>query len=135
MAKIDDEKLIDIYPMQLTIEGTETIIHQMKNSICQIIKGNTKGTGFFCKVNNPKDNKLITLLITNNHILDNEYFKKSKSIKFYLHEDHKIKTIPINDYSRIIFTNKDLDITFIEINEKEKKIFNFQYLEIEDNLM
>ena len=133
MAKTDDEKEIDKYPLQLTIEGTETIIKQMKNTICQIIKGNTKGTGFFCKVKNPKDNQLITLLITNNHVLNNDYFKKSKSIKFYLHEDHKIKTIPIND-SRIIYTNKKLDITFIEIKEEEENMFNIQYLETEDNL-
>ena len=132
MAKTDDEKEIDNYPLQLTIEGTETIIKQMKNTICQIIKGNTKGTGFFCKVKNPKDNQLITLLITNNHVLNNDYFKKSKTIKFYLHEDHKIKTIPIND--RIIFKNKDLDITFIEIKEEEKNKFNIEYLETEDNL-
>ena len=67
----------------------------MSKSICKIMTGDGKGTGFFCKIKNPQDNKLIPLLITNYHILNKEYLKKSKSIKIFLNEEKKITNIPL----------------------------------------
>ena len=42
---IINEKLIESSPKPITIQETETILSQMKNSICKIYKCN--GTGFF----------------------------------------------------------------------------------------
>ena len=47
---IQEEKYIEKYPNPITIDGTETIIYQMKNCICKIInKDGINGTGFFCR--------------------------------------------------------------------------------------
>ena len=71
------EKYIEDSPNPLTIEGTETILFQMKNCLCKIL-GNDgkKGTGFFCKI--PYLKKLLPVLITNNHILDENNISKDK---------------------------------------------------------
>ena len=52
----------------ISIEGTEKILFQMKNCICQIHKSNgKKGTGFFCKF--LFKDKFLNCLVTNNSIL------------------------------------------------------------------
>ena len=45
--EIKDEKLIEDYPIKIPIETMETIIYQMKKSVCKIYNGRIKGTGFF----------------------------------------------------------------------------------------
>jgi len=123
------EKYIEDSPNPLTIEGTETILFQMKNCLCKIL-GNDgkKGTGFFCKI--PYLNKLLPVLITNNHILDENNISKDKKIELTLNDDKKVLVINL-DNSRIKITNKELDISFIEI-KKEDNINNF--LEIDENI-
>ena len=49
MTQIDKEKLINKYPLPVTIDETELILNQMKNSICKIKTKNGDGTGFFCE--------------------------------------------------------------------------------------
>ena len=130
MENYIQEKYIENSPNPLTIEGTETILFQMKNSICKIISNDgKKGTGFFCKI--PYLNKLLPVLITNNHILDENSIAKGKKIEITLNDD-KIALIINIDNSRIKFTNKELDITLIEIKQEKDKINNF--LEIDENI-
>ena len=62
----------------VTINGTKIILNQMMSSICKIYQG--KGTGFFCKI--PYKDIILKTLITNYHIID-EYFIK-KTILFTL---------------------------------------------------
>ena len=121
----------NLYPKPVSIEATEKILEQMKNSICKIILENGKeGNGFFCKI--PKRDKydLLPVLITNNSLIDELELKKEKN---------KIKiSINNNEYeeielqNRITFTNKEYDITIIEIIEKG--IFNIN-LEIDENII
>ena len=123
------EKYIENSPNPLTIEGTETILFQMKNCICKILSNDgKKGTGFFCKI--PYLNKLLPVLVTNNHILDENSISKDKKIEMTLNDDKKPLVINI-DNSRIKFTNKELDITFIEIKKEDK--INY-FLEIDENI-
>ena len=63
------EKLLDLYPIPITIECTNIILQQMKNCICKINNKKGKGTGFFCKINNE------LVMITNNHVIDEEIIK------------------------------------------------------------
>ena len=71
------EKYIENSPNPLTIEGTETILFQMKNCICKILSNDgKKGTGFFCKI--PYLNKLLPVLVTNNHKLVKIVYQKIK---------------------------------------------------------
>ena len=79
MEEFNDERFIDNYPIQASIKTTENILEQMKRSVCKIYNGREKGTGFFCKIHNNNQEKDIKVLITNNHVLDKDYFKKKKS--------------------------------------------------------
>ena len=44
MTQIDKEKLLDKYPLPVTIDDTEIILKQMKYSICKIENKNGNGT-------------------------------------------------------------------------------------------
>ena len=51
----------------------ETEFKNLEKYICKVI-GNEIGTGFFCKIK--YNNKLIPVLMTNYHIINDEYIKK-----------------------------------------------------------
>ena len=51
MTQIEKESILKKTPL-ITIEKTEIILKQMKESICQIQNKNGDGTGFFCKILN-----------------------------------------------------------------------------------
>ena len=87
----------------------------MNKCVCKIYnKG--EGTGFFTKI--PFNSKLLTVLITNNHVLGQNEIKKNSIITLSLNYDKKTKKIKIDD-DRKTYTNKKLDITIIEIKEKK----------------
>ena len=120
-----DEGLIhgakEIVPLE------ETLMHHMGNFMCKI-NGNKIGTGFFCKI--PYKGDLIPVLITNNHVIDDDYLKDRKQIKFYINDDAQI--INIDKNSKIYSSDRnEYDITIIKLNE-EDEIKNF--LEIDKNI-
>ena len=101
----------------------------MENCICKILlNNNIIGTGFFCKIpfNN---NNLLPVLITNNHVLNVNDIDNNKIINIMI--NNKLKKIEIDD-SRKKYTNSDknVDITIIEIKPKKDGINN--YLEIDE---
>ena len=110
-------------------EQTKIIISQLRRSTCKIIKENGKsGTGSFCKIPYPDQFKLLPVLMTNNHVLDENDLKKYSNIRFTIDDDNIVKNIIIDD-SRIIFTDKELDVTIIEIKPYDKII---HFLDIDD---
>ena len=130
MANIIEDKMILKYPKAVSIEGTEKILDQIRNCVFKIILENgDRGTGFFCNI--PYNNKLIPVMITNNHIIDSNYISNNKFIIITLNNDKEDKIIKLND-NRIIYTNKEYDITIIEIKPKDDKINNF--MELEDKI-
>ena len=54
---------------------------------CKII-GNLYGTGFFCKIT--YEDKLIPVLITNYHVIDDNYIRKNENLKIYINDDYKV---------------------------------------------
>jgi len=124
-----------IQPIPVSIEGIKKILFQLENCICQIYKKNgRKGTGFFCKI--IFQNKLLPVLITNNHILGEKDIKNNEIIEFKMYNniEKRNKEISIKiDNSRRRYTNSEIDITIIEIKPKKDKINN--YLEIEEEEM
>lgn len=74
----------------IKINPDEKILKQMKSSICKIINKNI-GTGFFCNIN--LDDKKVHCLLTNYHILDEEYVKKNKTIKISMNDNSINKEI------------------------------------------
>ena len=83
------------------------------------------GTGFFCDISSKK----MKALITNNHLLDEDFFQRNKEIIYYTKEN--VKRVINLELNRFIYTEKDLDFTIIEIL-KEDNIINF--LEIDENI-
>jgi len=121
---------IQNYPRPVSIEGTIKILNQMKNCICKIYldKGRS-GTGFFCYI--PFNNKMISALITNNHVLDSNYLKENRMLNISINDEALFKKLKIED-DRNIYSNEAFDITIIEL-KKEDGIVN--YLELDDNLL
>ena len=141
MSENIEEGLIEEQPIPVDIEGTKLILSQMENCICKIVKDNGhKGTGFFCLIPFPDNNNLLKVLITNNHILNENDIQDYKMIKFIMYnKERKIeeeKKIRI-DESRKKFTIKNedegIDLTIIEIRQYRDKINDF--LRVDDNIL
>ena len=115
-------------PKSFTIDETEKILEQMKKTICKIILEDGKvGTGFFCSIIN------YSLLITNNSFIDEAQLNKDNNkIKLYLGKNNESKEIVLKD--RIKYTNKEYNITLIEIKKEEKNEIGNINLEIDENI-
>ena len=116
----------------VTIKQMETILMQMKRSIC-IIKGKSTGIGFFCRIN--YQNKDIPCLVTSNHVLDDEYIKESKKIEISLN-DNEINEDIIISQEDIIYISKEneYDLIIIKLKEGQEYMNNINYLELDDNI-
>ena len=121
MTQIEKENILEKYPLPVTIEKTEIILKQMKESICKIKNKTCDGTGFFCKILNKK------LLITNNHVINEEIIKNKKIINVKLNDNKIKKDIKIKDY----YTSIKYYTTIIEIEVNDE---NINYLEIDNEI-
>ena len=128
MEDSNKERNISLEP--ISFEGTENILDQMNKCVCRIFN-NGEGTGFFTKI--PFKSKLLPVLITNNHIIGRDDIKNNKKITLYLNKD-KIEKVFKIDNERLRYTNEKLDITIIEIREKEDKLKN-KYLELDEGII
>ena len=104
----------------------KTELKEKSKCICKIY-GNAFGTGFFCKIK--YKNNLISVLITNYHVIDDNYLRDKKLLKIYIDDDSKIIDIKKDN---IIYSSRteDYDIIIIELYEDEIKDF----LEIDENI-
>ena len=126
MGDCQQEKKVNASPEPISLEGIQNILNQMKASVCRIYNIH-EGTGYFTKI--PFNNKLIPVLITNNHVIDEKIIISKKEIPIYLNQ--KLRTIKI-DEKRKRYTNKKLDITIIELKEEDNIK---EYLELDDNII
>ena len=118
------EKYLNDSITPISIKGMEKITFQLKNCVCKIRKkDNVKATGFFCKIPY-QNNKLLTVLFTNNHVISQNDLIINNKIEITMNDDNEIRSILI-DNSRIFFTDPDLDVTIIEIKPNIDKINNF----------
>ena len=129
MEHIKKEKLIITSPEPVTLEGTEKIIDQMNYSVCKIYN-NGNGTGFFTKI--PYEDELLPVLITNNHVINENDIDNNKNISLYLNNDKKFRTIKL-DYNRLLYTSKFFDVTIIRIKEEDD--LNIKYLELDNEII
>jgi len=114
----EKECILTGYPNVLSYDCTRKIIEQMEKNICKLKIGKTQWTGFFCKIPFPNENNMLPVLMTNNHIIDGEFlFKKNENISLEIEEEKNPKTIYLDN--RIKYTNKEYDITIIELQEKD----------------
>ena len=101
----------------VSLETSKTILDQMENCVCKIHVGKKKGTGFFMKI--PYKNKELNVLITNNHVLNDEKLEKGKNVTFSLNNEKTTINLNIDDTMKR-YTNEILDITIIELKENDK---------------
>ena len=89
----------------------ETDQKEKGKCICKI-NGSKIGTGFFCKIK--YENALIPVLITNYHVIDDNYVRSNNSLKVYINE--KSKFINLNK-KKIIYSssNNEYDIIIIRL--------------------
>ena len=107
------------YPKEVTYEGIEMILQQMKNAICKIRISERQGTGFFCKIPFPDLNNMLRVLITNNHVInENLLFQENERISIEIKAENDYKYLNLNN--RIKYTNREFDITIIEIKDEDK---------------
>ena len=127
----NEEKLLAGYPSPVTYEKVQIILDQMKYCICQIKFNKNKGTGTFCKIPYPDYNNLLPVLITNNHLInENNLYDENARIIIYIKGENKYRYIELKD--RIKYTNKSYDITIIELKEGDGV---GHHLEIDDNII
>ena len=113
-------------------DQTKNILSQLDKNICKIYQTNGEmGTGFFCKIPYPDQFKLLPVLITNNHVLNEKDLQLFKSIRITMENDNIEKSLMI-DAERIVLTNKKLDITIIEIKPFDGIIY---FLDIDERIL
>ena len=117
----------------VTTKQMETILMQMKKSIC-MIKGKPTGTGFFCRIN--YENKDIPCLITSYQVIDNKYIKENKKIEINLN-DNEINEDIILSQEDIIYTDKkdEYGLIIIKLKEYHEYMKNINYLELDNNIL
>ena len=126
MEEITKEKKIEDYPIPITIVGTNIILKQLINCACKIENKKGNGTGFFCSINDE-----LKVLITNNHIIDEEIILKANKIRVTLNDDKDIKIINLNN--KKYYTSEKYDIAILEIDSDKEQINDF--LELDNNLL
>ena len=103
-------------PRSLSRKELIKIFEQMEYSVYKIVKENLTGTGFICRIPYPNELHKLPVLITCNHILEEDDIEPGKIIKLILNEtEHKIKI----DEKRKVYTDKEYDITIIELDKEE----------------
>ena len=105
----------------------DTYIKNLNVCICKV-SGKLNGTGFFTKI--LYKNNLIPVLITNYHIIDDDFLRNNKFLNIYI--NNNMRTINISKKSKIYSSNnKEYDIMIIQLHQSDE-IKNF--LEIEQNI-
>ena len=107
----------------IPVEKMEKILEQMKKCICKVT-ANQNGTGFFCKI--PYKGQLLPSLVTNYHILDDNFLRNNNQLVLLINNNRKI--ININKNSKIFSSEREkYDIMIIKLQEGE--INNFLELD------
>ena len=128
------EKLLSDQPLPIRLDDMKVIIEQMENCVCRIFEKNIfSGTGFFCKIPFPDTLNLLPVLITNNNVLNEERISLGKKISFTLNNEKKLISILI-DKDRICYTNREYDITIIEIKLNDDLNIN-SFLEVDERTL
>ena len=129
MDEIIDEGKIEGAIDALNLAKSEKIIQQMKTSICKVYGQNT-GTGFFCKIN--YQNEEIPVLMTNYHVLSDEYLENNNFVKISLNDEQIFEVLNIEEKNKIFSSKTEkYDIMIIKLKDDNNK---FNYLELDNNL-
>ena len=112
----------------LTTKKSILLNEKAEKSICEIIKDNGYGSGFFTKIK--YEGNEIFCLFTNNHVIDEEMLLNNENIEIKI--NNKIYNISLK-LKRRKWTDKDIDFTCIEIIEEDNIISKIDPFEIDKN--
>ena len=114
----------------LSIKNAKILPEKAEKSVCEIIKDNGYGSGFFCKLKYPDNFHEMHCLFSNNHVITEEMLlnKENIEIKF----KNEIIKISLYLYRRI-WTDKFLDFTCIEILKEDNILEKIESFEIDEN--
>ena len=126
---IKPESILTGYPDIFSFESNKKINEQMEKGIAKIKFGNEQATGFFCEIPFPSKENMLPVIMLCNHIYNPE-ISKNETIEIQIKSESEIKKIDLNN--RKFYTNKDYDITIIELKEKDN--INY-FLELDDLIM
>ena len=121
-------------PDAISFEGLAVINEQKEKNVCKIIKeNNITGTGFLCIIPFPDKLHPLPVLMTCNHVLNEDDIKPEKQIKLIFND--KIEKILKIDNSRMVYTSKEneFDTTIIQIKNEDNFDMN-NMLEIDNNI-
>ena len=112
-----------------------------KNAIrFELVEANnqvTFGSGFLCKIYINYNNKYspMPVLITCHHILNEYYLKNLHYLYFsYILGNEKIIVLLDLSINRIIYCDKELDVTIIEIKLEDENLDIYSFLEIDQEI-
>ena len=115
----------------ISIDQLQKIIYLSKKSVVKIRKQGMLSTGALCNVHFP-DKKTLPVLIACNHMLNENDIIVGQKIDFSLDNDKIFYQILI-DENRKVYTNREYDITFIEIKQKDGLDIS-SFLEVDPNI-
>ena len=109
------------------------ILEKQAKCICKIIGSNSQiGTGFFCKIPYSNQEEKMPVLITNYHIIDDNFLENKKLLKLSI--DNNLKVLSIDENSKIYSSPRNkYDIMIIRVNKEDLDEFK-NYLELESSL-
>jgi small GTP-binding protein len=107
---INENKVVE--GNSINLKGMQNFIITLDKKICRIILSDSYGSGFLCKIPYPEKDDVFKVLITNNHVLNEQTLKTIKKIRIEINKSQK--EINLNA-ERKIWTDKNLDYTIIEI--------------------
>ena len=125
------QKLLVEHPL-IPKDIHKKINKQIEEHLCKInlFKEQSNGSGFFCKIPYPDEFHLLPALITNNHIINEQYLSSENDIDISINNISK----KINDLKiRKTYTNENYDITIIEIFPDKDNIHDF--LEVDETIL
>ena len=70
----------------MTFECLHFAMEQMKKSVYKIKLQFGMGTGFFCKIPFPDMDKMLPVLITNDHIINDQFLKSTSFKDMHIHK-------------------------------------------------
>ena len=127
----EKESMLTGYPNVISFECTLNLLNQMKKDICKFKIGNNQGTGFFCKIPFPNKENMLPVFITNNHLIGEDLLNdEDEKIYIKTKENNEMKNISFNN--RMKYTNKEYDVTIIEIKEKNEID---DYMELDERIL
>mgnify|MGYP002624330591 CR=1 FL=1 len=113
-------------------EFTEKMSESTTNNVVKLTLGKRTGTGFLCKIYN--NNIIMQVLITCFHVLDEVYIKNNPFLYFSYYSSKGITESIINfNIQRIIYQDKKLDVSIIEIKE-EDNLDIYSFLEMDNSI-